>query len=142
MVEADRVGGPNAIVMELLQGKSLAQAISDDKHMAPARFLPILAQVADALSAAHEARFVHRDLKPENIYLSAAHGAADYIKLLDFGLVKTVTENRGHATAEGIFVGTPAYASPEQASGKPVDQRTDIYSLGVILYELLCGRLG
>jgi serine/threonine-protein kinase len=141
MVEPDHAGGANAIVMELLEGKSLAQAILDDKHMAPARFLPILAQVADALSAAHAARFVHRDLKPENIYLCAQSGQPDYVKLLDFGLVKTVTENRGHATAEGIFVGTPAYASPEQASGKPVDHRTDIYSLGVILYELLCGRL-
>jgi hypothetical protein len=135
----DQVGG--AILMELLEGKSLAQAIADDKHMAPARFLPILAQVADALSAAHEARFIHRDLKPENIYLSSQHGTPDYVKLLDFGLVKTVTENPGLATAEGIFVGTPAYASPEQASGRPVDHRTDIYSLGVILYELMCGRL-
>ena len=141
LVEAERAGGVNAIVMELLQGQSLSQAIADDKHMAPARFLPILAQVADALDAAHHARFVHRDLKPENIYLSSQHGPTDYVKLLDFGLVKTVTENRGHATAEGIFVGTPAYASPEQASGRPVDHRTDIYSLGVILYELLCGRL-
>jgi len=141
LVETDRIGGANGIVMELLQGKSLAQAIFEDKHMAPARFLPIMAQVADALSAAHEARFVHRDLKPENIYLCSQHGTPDYVKLLDFGLVKNVTETRGHATAEGIFVGTPAYASPEQASGKPVDHRTDIYSLGVILYELLCGRL-
>ena len=140
-VEAAHSGGINAIVMELLEGQSLAQAIQTDKHMAPARFLPIMAQVADALSAAHQARFVHRDLKPENIYLSTQHGPADYVKLLDFGLVKTVTENAGHATAEGIFVGTPAYASPEQASGRPVDHRTDLYSFGVILYELLCGRL-
>ena len=141
LIEAERAGGINAIVMELLQGQSLSQAIHKDEHMAPARFLPILAQVADALDAAHRARFIHRDLKPENIYLSSQHGPADYVKLLDFGLVKTVTENRGHATAEGIFVGTPAYASPEQASGRPVNHRTDIYSLGVILYELLCGHL-
>jgi serine/threonine-protein kinase len=141
LVEADGESDVNAIVMELLEGKSLAQAILDEKRLPPARFLPILAQVADALAAAHAARFVHRDLKPENIYLCDKPGQPDYVKLLDFGLVKTVTENRGHATAEGIFVGTPAYASPEQASGKPVDHRTDIYSLGVILYELLCGRL-
>jgi tRNA A-37 threonylcarbamoyl transferase component Bud32 len=140
MVEADGAGGANAIVMELLQGKSLAQA-AHEAPLAPARFLPILAQVADALETAHAAHFVHRDLKPENIYLSSQHAQPDYVKLLDFGLVKTVSEPRGDATAEGIFVGTPAYASPEQASGKPVDHRTDIYSLGVILYELLCGRL-
>jgi tRNA A-37 threonylcarbamoyl transferase component Bud32 len=141
LIEADGAGGVNAVVMELLEGRSLAQAIAADKRMPPARFLPILAQVADALAAAHAARFVHRDLKPENIYLCAHPGQPDYVKLLDFGLVKTVTESHGHATAEGIFVGTPAYASPEQASGKPVDHGTDIYSLGVILYELLCGRL-
>jgi serine/threonine protein kinase len=141
LVEGEPPGGVNAVVMELLQGESLAQAIHRDKQMAPARFLPIMAQVADALSAAHQARFVHRDLKPENIYLSSTHGPADYVKLLDFGLVKSVTENPGLATAEGIFVGTPAYASPEQASGRPVDHRTDLYSFGVILYELLCGRL-
>jgi serine/threonine-protein kinase len=141
LIEGGEGGGVNAIVMELLEGKSLARAIAEERRMSPARFLPILAQVADALSAAHAHRFVHRDLKPENVYLSNQHGQVDYVKLLDFGLVKTVTENRGHATAEGIFVGTPAYASPEQASGRPVDHRTDIYSLGVILYELLCGRL-
>jgi tRNA A-37 threonylcarbamoyl transferase component Bud32 len=141
LVEDDGPGAANGIVMELLEGKSLAQAIADEPRMAPARFLPILAQVADALSAAHTARFVHRDLKPENVYLTTQHGQPDYVKLLDFGLVQTVTENRAPTPAEGVFVGTPAYASPEQASGKPVDHRTDIYSLGVILYELLCGRL-
>jgi hypothetical protein len=141
LVEADGAGGANAIVMELLQGQSLAQAAHEDRRMAPARFLPILAQVADALAAAHDARFVHRDLKPENVYLTNQHGQPDYVKLLDFGLVQTVSEPRADATSEGIFVGTPAYASPEQASGKPVDHRTDIYSLGVILYELMCGRL-
>jgi tRNA A-37 threonylcarbamoyl transferase component Bud32 len=141
LVDGDGLGRVNAIVMELLQGQSLAQAIQHDKVMAPARFLPILAQVADALAAAHANRFVHRDLKPENVYLSAQHGYPDYVKLLDFGLVKVVSETHARATAEGIFVGTPAYASPEQASGKPVDHRTDIYSLGVILYELLCGHL-
>jgi eukaryotic-like serine/threonine-protein kinase len=152
LIEAEGPRGVNAIVMELLEGKSLAQAMSEAKHMPPDRFLGILAQVADALAAAHAARFVHRDLKPENIFLTTKNGRADYVKLLDFGLAKTTGEDetttptpsvrpRSHGTAEGIFVGTPAYASPEQASGKPVDYRTDIYSLGVILYELLCGRL-
>jgi serine/threonine protein kinase len=151
VVEADRPGGVNAIVMELLEGVPLSRPMHDQRPMPPERFVPILAQVADALAAAHAARFVHRDLKPDNVFLITQAGHADYVKLLDFGLAKTVTESfspdgtqrpvHSHATAEGVFVGTPAYASPEQASAKPVDHRTDIYSLGVILYELLCGRL-
>jgi hypothetical protein len=118
--------------------------------MSPARFIPILAQVADALAAAHSSRLVHRDLKPENIFLTQQGGQRDFVKLLDFGLAKTITQTVRPAdlhqrpalerTAE-VFVGTPAYASPEQAAGRSVDHRTDIYSLGVILYELLCGRL-
>jgi hypothetical protein len=111
-------------------------------------------QVADALAAAHAAGFVHRDLKPDNIYLIERDARRDYVKLLDFGIAKSLgsgadrpdapavpTIVRQHITVEGTFLGTPAYASPEQASGKTVDHRTDIYSFGVIFYELLCGRL-
>jgi len=151
LVEAEGPNGVSAIVMELLEGKSLGQAM-EDGALPPQRFIPILAQVADALAAAHHARFVHRDLKPDNIFLTTSSGQEDYVKLLDFGLAKSVKDTleaiaitkagaASHLTAEGTFVGTPAYASPEQVSGKNVDNRTDIYSLGVILYELLCGRL-
>jgi serine/threonine-protein kinase len=153
VIEATEPGGFNGIVMELLEGQSLAQALVSQGRMPPERFVPILAQVADALAAAHAARFVHRDLKPDNIFLTSQAGRADYAKLLDFGLAKAVSPDTSspgaepaagyprHGTVEGMFLGTPAYASPEQASTKPVDHRTDIYSLGVILYELLCGRL-
>jgi tRNA A-37 threonylcarbamoyl transferase component Bud32 len=151
LIEADGAAGVNAIVMELLEGRSLAQANVDAGGMPPQRFVPILAQIADGLAAAHEARLVHRDLKPENVFLTARGGHVDHVKLLDFGLAKTVTHSPGdeelvrparmRTTAEAVFVGTPAYASPEQAAGKALDRRTDIYSLGVILYELLCGRL-
>jgi serine/threonine-protein kinase len=137
----------NALVMELLEGQSLAQAMIGEGPMPPERFLPILAQVAEALAAAHAAGFIHRDLKPENIFLTERSGQADFVKLLDFGLTKIVNldedslDNPALATLDGTFVGTPAYVSPEQISGKAVDHRTDIYGLGVILYELVCGRL-
>lgn len=161
LVEAEREDSVNAIVMELLEGEPLSQLIVRGP-VPPERFLPILAQVASALAAAHAARFVHRDLKPENIFLTTRDGKQDYVKLLDFGLAKNVVGpddetlvapsptaptpvlrggRRSYATAEGTFVGTPAYASPEQAAGKTIDHRTDIYSLGVILYELLSGKL-
>ncbi|HET6280291.1 MAG TPA: serine/threonine-protein kinase, partial [Polyangia bacterium] len=86
-------------------------------------------------------------LKPDNIFLGNRNGQTDFVKLLDFGLAKTVNidlstlQNPALATLDGSFVGTPAYVSPEQASGKEVDHRTDIYSVGVVLYELVCGRL-
>ncbi len=155
LIDAEQSSGVNAIVMELLEGHSLGEVMAASPggiRMGPERFLPILSQVADALSAAHGARFVHRDLKPENIFLTGK-GGGDYVKLLDFGLAKSVATARemdpaavaahvrSHATAEGTFVGTPAYASPEQAAGKAVDHRTDIYSLGVITFELLTGHL-
>ncbi|MDX2018621.1 MAG: serine/threonine-protein kinase [Deltaproteobacteria bacterium] len=142
--------GVNAIVMELLEGESLAQTMLRQAPLPGPRVLAILRQVTDALAAAHGAYFVHRDLKPENVFLV---GRGDVVKLLDFGLAKVVDGagpampapqgiGRGsYHTVEGTFVGTPAYSSPEQASAKRVDHRTDLYSLGVILYELLSGRL-
>ena len=151
LIEAEGPDGANAIVMELLEGESLGHAILEKGRMAPARFLPILAQVADALAAAHGARLVHRDLKPENVFLTIQTGERDFVKLLDFGLAKTITQtvvpqrypqpDHARTPGEEVFVGTPAYAAPEQAAGRSVDHRADIYSLGVILYELLCGRL-
>jgi serine/threonine-protein kinase len=137
----------NALVMELLEGKSLGQTMIGEGPMPPERFLPVLAQVCQALAAAHAAGFVHRDLKPDNIFLTERGGQPDFVKLLDFGLAKTVSVdpelmgNPALATLDGTFVGTPGYVSPEQASGKPVDHRTDIYAVGVILYEVVCARL-
>lgn len=137
----------NGLVMEILEGQSLSRAMVGEGPMAPERFLLILSQVCEALAAAHAAGFVHRDLKPDNVFLIQRNGLPDFVKLLDFGLAKTVNvdlsdlQSPALATLDGSFVGTPAYVSPEQASGKDVDHRTDIYSVGVILYELVCGRL-
>ena len=136
----------NALVMELLEGQSLAAAMAAQGPMAAERFLPILAQVCEALAAAHVVGFAHRDLKPDNIFLIERDGRADFVKLLDFGLAKATKVQPGKSnpslpTLEGTFVGTPAYTSPEQASGKRIGTATDVYSVGVVLYELVAGRL-
>ena len=140
----------NAIVMELLEGQSLARVMVEEGPLEPDRFLVLLAQVCRALAAAHTAGFVHRDLKPENIFLidgGRGRHEEDFVKLLDFGLTKalgtepSLTETPPSATLDGVFVGTPAYVSPEQASGRAVDARSDIYAIGVILFELICGHL-
>jgi serine/threonine-protein kinase len=137
----------NALVMELLEGQSLQQAMIGEGPMPPERFLRIMAQVCQALAAAHAAGFIHRDLKPDNIFLTKRGNQDDFVKLLDFGLAKVINvdlsllQNPALTTLDGSFVGTPGYVSPEQAAGKRVDHRTDIYGVGVILYELVCGRL-
>jgi serine/threonine-protein kinase len=135
----DVVEGPEhtALVMELLEGQSLGAAMAGGP-LPPERFLPILAQVCEALAAAHAAGFVHRDLKPENVFLCARPDGADFVKLLDFGVATTFASA---ASAGAQLVGTPAYAAPEQAAGGAVDRTADIYAVGVIVFELASGKL-
>lgn len=133
------------IVMELLEGKNLNQTVRKEGPLAPERAIPILVAVCGALQEAHELGIVHRDLKPENIFLCNQGGLVDYPKVLDFGLAK-VTERQMRPgslilTQEGMVFGTPEFMSPEQAQGKTLDARSDIYSLAVILYECLTGKL-
>jgi eukaryotic-like serine/threonine-protein kinase len=133
------------IVMELLEGRNLNQVVRKEGPMAPDRGIPILMQVCGALQEAHEIGIVHRDLKPENIFLSTQGGITDFPKVLDFGLAK-VTERQMRPgslilTQEGMVFGTPEFMSPEQAQGRTLDARSDIYSLAVILYEVLTGKL-
>ena len=144
IVEREKGATVDALVMELLEGQPLSQLMSSGARVPVDRFLPILAQVAAALAAAHAAGFAHRDLKPDNIFLITRDGQPDFVKLLDFGLAKRIDGDAGSSgirADEGTFLGTPAYVSPEQAAGRPVDQRTDIYALGVVVYELCAGRL-
>ena len=133
------------IVMEYLEGKNLNQTVRAEGPMALERGLPILIQACNALEEAHRAGIIHRDLKPENIFLSQQGGMKDYAKVLDFGLAK-VTEREMRPgsiilTQEGMVFGTPEFMSPEQAQGKTLTPASDIYSLAVILYEVLTGKL-
>ncbi len=133
------------IVMEMLEGRNLNQTVRKDGPIPPERAIPILIQVCGALQEAHDLGIVHRDLKPENIFLARQGGINDYPKVLDFGLAK-VTERQMNPgsiilTQEGMVFGTPEFMSPEQAQGKTLDARSDIYSLAVILYEVLTGKL-
>lgn len=126
--------GTEAIVMELVPGQTLRERLDDPTPIDPWQAAGLAAQVAEALDAAHRAGLVHRDIKPANVLL-AGDGR---VKVADFGIAKAVEE--ADLTQPGIMVGTAKYVAPEQVEGKPVDPRTDIYSLGIVLYEMLCGR--
>ncbi len=141
----DHAGRP-FIVMERLEGRTLKHRIGDS-GLAIDDVLELGAQIADALEAAHAAGLVHRDVKPANVFVTERGEA----KLLDFGLVKETATDRGdesdddatweQLTQVGAMMGTVAYMSPEQAQGRPVDGRTDLYSLGTTLYEMTTGKL-
>ena len=132
-------------VMEYLQGQAMAERLKQVTKMPPAQALNIAAQVADALGASHDHGIIHRDLKPENIYLVARGANKDFVKVLDFGLAKLTgrgDEKVSHKTRTGSVMGTPFYMAPEQCEGKAsIDHRADIYSLGVILFEMLTGKV-
>jgi eukaryotic-like serine/threonine-protein kinase len=126
--------GVEAIVMELVRGNTLRDRL-DEGPLDPWAAANIAAQVAGALDVAHAAGLVHRDIKPANILLSED----GRVKVGDFGIAKAAES--ADLTQEGSFVGTAKYLAPEQVESKPVDGRTDLYSLGVVLYEMLCGRV-
>jgi hypothetical protein len=125
--------GPS-IVMELIEGVSVERSLRDEGPFGPERAVTIARAVADAIAAAHRAGVVHRDLKPGNVMVSAA----GEVKVLDFGIarVKALTP----LTSDRVVQGTAEYISPEQARGEALDGRSDIYSLGIVLYEMLVGR--
>jgi serine/threonine protein kinase len=132
--DAGADGPTRFIVMEFVPGKSLADILKEERPLEPARAADIAAQVADALAAAHAAGIIHRDIKPGNIMVEP-NGS---VKVLDFGIARAV--DGGSLTQTATVLGTSAYMSPEQALGQPVDARTDIYSLGCVLYEMLTGE--
>jgi serine/threonine protein kinase len=129
------------IAMELLKGRSLYNWLYQKFPISTEQIVSILSQVCDALLVAHTAGLVHRDLKPENIMVDSDHRGELRAKVVDWGLVLLREEDTNQRlTSEGSTVGTPFYMAPEQCQGRSVDARTDIYALGTILYEMLCGK--
>jgi serine/threonine-protein kinase len=127
--------------MEWLEGESLGRRLARER-LGACEALEILDDVCRALGAAHDKGIIHRDLKPDNVFLVTVPGERPLVKLLDFGIAKLAArpEPRAEQTRTGSLLGTPLYISPEQARGRHVDQRTDIYALGAMAFEVLCGR--
>ena len=133
--------GDMFFVMELLEGESLSTKIRRDGKMPPAVAVHIARQMCAALHVAHAAGIIHRDLKPANVMLIERGGQSDYVKVLDFGVAKSYTpDQQTQLTHTGMLVGTVEYMAPEQIMGRVVDGRTDIYSLGIVMYRMLTGK--
>jgi protein kinase-like protein len=127
------------IVMELLHGRTLHAHMHRDGPLRPARAALIAAQICDGLGAAHEHGVIHRDLKPDNVFLAEA--PADFVKVMDFGIAKLLPGESSDSASSPLVYGTPIYMSPEQACADVIDGRSDLYSLGIVLFEMLTGKL-
>jgi serine/threonine-protein kinase len=135
--------GQPYLVMEFLDGHLLSDVIAEDSPLSAVRIAHIGMQLAQALAAAHAAEVVHRDLKPENIILLDHYGQEDFVKVLDFGLSRVRARSQReaqHLTLEGVRVGTPLYMAPEYVAAYSFDHRSDLYALGVILFEMATGK--
>jgi len=134
--------GQPYLVMEFLRGKDLARVAYEEGPLPFGRIVDTLRQVLAALGEAHDLGIVHRDLKPENVILEPLRRGGDFVKVVDFGLAKLRADTQTPSvTSPGIVCGTPDYMAPEQGRGDPIDGRSDLYSVGVILFQLLTGRL-
>src|ERR1700675_1459320 len=129
--------GVKFISMAYVDGGDLTQLMRKERRLPLERVLNIMRQLAAALAAAHGVNVVHRDLKPQNMLL----GSGDHVYVTDFGIAKTLESDRTSVTRTGAVLGTPLYMSPEQVEGKPVDHRSDLYTYGLIFYEMLTGIL-
>jgi serine/threonine-protein kinase len=129
------------MAMEFLAGDTLHRRLNQCGPLSPHEAIGLARQLARGLREAHAHDVVHRDLKPSNVMLIPQEDGSELVKIVDFGLVKVLTDDSDHVTKEGTFLGSPRYMSPEQIAHGRVDLRTDIYSLGVILYQVLTGTL-
>jgi len=137
----DEALGLYFIAMEYLDGRTLHRVIHEEAPLSEARAARIARQICRSLAEAHGLGLVHRDLKPSNVLLVRSRGEEDeHVKVLDFGLVKDITAQGEDLTQTGTFMGSPRYTAPEQVMGGEITPRADIYSLGVVLYEMLCGK--
>src|SRR6202034_694076 len=124
-----------------LEGKQLADIIERKGRVEVRKFINIFTQICDGLNHAHQKRIVHRDVKPSNVMIVKSDAGVEIAKIVDFGIAKRhVEENREKLTATGNVLGSPAYISPEQCAGQDADPRSDIYSLGCVMYEALTGN--
>ena len=129
------------IVMEYVQGKDLRLVLRDEWPLPEERLCIIMAQVLSALAEAHEHNVIHRDLKPENIMVEKRRDQPDFVKVLDFGIAKIMDADAPGLTRGDVVCGTPQYMAPEQATGVSLDNRCDLYAVGVILYQMATGHL-
>ena len=129
------------LAMEYIEGVSLSSLIEQSGSLAPARAASIIHQSADALQVAHDVGIVHRDLKPDNIMIAKGRDGSDNAKVVDFGIAKASSSDAQKVTKTGLVVGTPEYMSPEQLAGDKLDGRSDIYSLGLVAFNCLTGKL-
>jgi serine/threonine-protein kinase len=131
------------LAMEFIEGEPLTDLLEREDALPLARAADIFRQTADALQAAHDLGIVHRDLKPDNIMLTRKKAGGDTVKVVDFGIAKAVggDESGQKVTKTGLVIGTPEFMSPEQLSGDPLDGRSDLYSLALVLYRMLTGKL-
>ncbi|MFT3776273.1 MAG: serine/threonine-protein kinase [Minicystis sp.] len=135
----ERPDGAPFIVLEFLHGESLGDLLRRDDAVEPAFGVPMIAKAASALAAAHRAGIIHRDVKPDNLFLVGERGAPYTLKVVDFGMAKL--QEVSNLSQTGMTLGTLAYIAPEQALADPIDARTDIYGLGVVMYRMLTGQL-
>ena len=129
------------IVMELLEGRTLREILSREGVIETARAISIMLQTSGAVAAAHDAGIIHRDLKPSNILVTQSADQPAIVKVLDFGIAKFTADDDGTLVQANSVIGTPRYMSPEQNNGYELTPATDVYSLGVILYEMLTGMV-
>ncbi|MDB4976460.1 MAG: Serine/threonine protein kinase PrkC, regulator of stationary phase [Myxococcaceae bacterium] len=129
------------IAMELLEGRTLHRVLRDEAPLSAERTMHIGRQICRSLREAHNAGVIHRDLKPANVFLLNHGDESDVVKVLDFGLVKNLLDKGEELTQTGLFMGSPKYMSPEQIRGDACDGRVDIYALGVMMYEMLTGKV-